>query len=349
LFSFHQPHVFSSFQRLALYGREYREVFVRTTELIYDLYMTKHKLDIALHLAEINLDSPVEPSYIPVPGEVELDGDRLVWRGVVAGMERTEYSNKDLLDRFITLADADKRQILSYARKWGVLHICEHGLPASHNPQHFGLSPEQTIEQCAPLGWPEIPERFGIPENEEDMEQLFSGWEPIDSWRSYSRDAQAILNIAAAIYNRKPREREDWERLAENADALVQADVSTQQKYLVQAVKRWLVAGNVRPDIVLTSVGRSKSNSVSEPRITLGGYGPAWGHLFGALACQLMYAITRAKGLAFCDGCGNTSVPARRPRTDRRNFCKLCQKRGEAIRLASADYRERKAREKLKR
>jgi hypothetical protein len=312
------------------------------TDFIYDLCMTKKEMDISLTLAGINLGSPIEPSYIPVPGVIELEGDKLIWRGVIPGLERTEYSNKELLDRFIHLADADAKQILAYARKWGVLHICEHGLPASHNPQLYSFSPEQTVEQCSPLGWPEIPERFGVIENEEEMEPLFSGWEPIESWRAYSRDAQAILNIAAALYRDRATRLEDWERLTNDAVGMMTADVHTKQEHLVRAVKSWLVAGNVRPDIVLTKLGRGRNKVVSEPRITLGGYGPAWGHLFGALACQLMYAITRAKGLAFCDGCVNTYIPTRRPRSDRRNFCESCQGRGEAERQASARYRKEK-------
>jgi hypothetical protein len=289
-----------------------------------------------------SLGRPVESSYMPVPGVIELDGDRLVWRGVSLGLERTRYSNKALLDGFIKLADADAIRILAYANTWGVLHICEHGLPASHIPQHYLFSPEQNIEQCSPLGWPGIPEHLGIPENDEDMEPLFSGWEPVESWREYARDAQAILNIAAALYNDQASRREDWERLTDDAEALLKADIERRQRALIQAVKSWLVAGNARPDIAFVKAGRGKNRPVHEPRITLGGYGPAWGHLFGALACQLMYAVTRARGLAFCDGCGNTFIPVRGPRSDRRNFCEPCQKRGEAVRLASANYRKRK-------
>jgi hypothetical protein len=316
---------------------------------MYDLCMMKKILDITLTRAEMigedgSLNRPTEVSRIPVPGVVKLDGDRLVWRGVSPGLERTVYSGKEMLGRFIQLArpNTTDEQIRDYASKWGVLHICEHGLPASHIPDSYSFSPLETVEQCSPLGWPAIPEDIELPEKEEDMEPLFSGWERIESWRYYAHEAQAILNIAAKLYAKEKVKPEDWKELTdEAAELLAREDVNNQLRYLIMLVKSWLALGNVRPDIICIPIGH-KDKSQIEPKITLGGYGPSWGHLFGALACQLMYAVTRAQGLAFCGGCGNTYIPQRRVRTDRRHFCDGCIRRGESKRLAAVAYRQRK-------
>ena len=55
--------------------------------------------------------------------------------------------------------------------------------------------------------------------------------------------------------------------------------------------------GNVRPDIMLKPAGRGKDPRLVEPRIILGSFGSTWGQMFGAPACQLMFAATRGQGL----------------------------------------------------
>ena len=46
--------------------------------------------------------------------------------------------------------------------------------------------------------------------------------------------------------------------------------------------------------------------------------------LFGALAVQLLMAVSRTGGLAICSGCGAPYVPKRRPNPRRRRYCPQC-------------------------
>jgi hypothetical protein len=49
-----------------------------------------------------------------------------------------------MLSRFVELSEAKPERIRDFARRWGVLSICEHDLPASHNPPRAAtrLSPK---------------------------------------------------------------------------------------------------------------------------------------------------------------------------------------------------------------
>jgi len=66
--------------------------------------------------------------------------------------------------------------------------------------------------------------------------------------------------------------------------------------------------------------------------------GQAFGYsdIFGALAVELLQAVGYPDTLAICDGCGKAFIPAMRPSTSRRNYCKDCGHRA-AIRDAACD------------
>src|SRR5262245_10593405 len=79
------------------------------------------------------------------PDRIDLVGNELVW--VQHQQDRTSDDVRSwrvsmildparmphLLHDFINLADADPDEIFKYAKRYGVLGICEHGIPAAHN------------------------------------------------------------------------------------------------------------------------------------------------------------------------------------------------------------------------
>ncbi|WP_373068561.1 hypothetical protein [Gemmatimonas sp.] len=89
-----------------------------------------------------------------------------------------------LLERFVRLCeDTDGQLIARYAQRFGVLEICSaHGLPSSHLPQRY--SPWATEAS------------FCLP----GRSSTGTRREPLEAWRSYSKMAQAILNIAARLH-----------------------------------------------------------------------------------------------------------------------------------------------------
>ena len=291
-----------------------------------------------------------------VPPMVAIDGDRLVWEGVVreAGGRRLGARQvaipPDLLARFVALADAPDAHIERFARRYGVLMICEHGLPCSHQratPVRRVVdraTVDQLIEagvmsivapllepvsDCYPLGWREA-----------------TTWEPIATWRRFSRHAGALLQLAAHVHQGGPTTRRAaearraahaplWKVVYDRDPARVDAwkvDTSGEcgRWSLMEVVQEWLVLGDVRP---------RPEWGAADATISLSGTG-----LFGALAVQLAFAVCQADGFASCSACGTPFVPQRRPAPGRRTYCEDCRAEGKPVRDAARAYRARQQR-----
>ena len=298
------------------------------------------------------------PGELLVPEVVELEGERLWWAGSV----RTRRLRPGLFQRFLDLAEAPAPKIRDYARRWGVLGICKHGLPASHNPDlrhvgqpwtgpkpilmaiamHHRLSHQERttarfiedaaealqplterVVGCRPLGWDERDARLPVGA---------LAWEPIDPWRLFSRQAHAILKIAERLKDGKVGNAADWQTVYTRSGKSApwwdqQVDVECLQ--LARVLNEWVSLGNVRPRISWRSAG--------SPEIHL--VGP---NLFSAIALQLTFAVAGSDGVAVCSGCGRAHLPSRRGRTEQRNYCSDCREHGVPLRDAQRDYRRRR-------
>src|SRR5260370_28123453 len=78
----------------------------------------------------------VDVEELRLPSQVMLRGDCLGWvfRPKAKGRVRVPSSPNKLLEPFLGLSDADAPRILDFARSWGTLTPCRHGLPTSHGP-----------------------------------------------------------------------------------------------------------------------------------------------------------------------------------------------------------------------
>jgi hypothetical protein len=59
--------------------------------------------------------------------------------------------------------------------------------------------------------------------------------------------------------------------------------------------------------------------------------------LFGALALQLSFVVSRSEGFELCSFCGEAYLPTRRPRPEQRHYCESCRDRGRPQADASRD------------
>src|SRR5262245_37585750 len=69
-----------------------------------------------------------------IPPVIDLDGggEWLVWANPRGG-GRSLRPPHQLLEEFVALASAQPEQVLRFARRWGVLHLCaRHQQPAGH-------------------------------------------------------------------------------------------------------------------------------------------------------------------------------------------------------------------------
>lgn len=120
------------------------------------------------------------------------------------------------------------------------------------------------------------------------------GQERFEDWRSYIGWATAIIRLAIGLATH------DFSPFRGVAKLL-----------LIDAIDQWIEQSNLRPRLDWTEHG---------PEITLTG-----GGVLGALGVELLHAVTRSPALAICDGCGAIYLPERKPRADRRRWCRDCR------------------------
>jgi hypothetical protein len=161
------------------------------------------------------LDRRLESDSWELPTRVELDGQKLIWaleRSPEPMPSKRVGRHDDLLTRFIGLADAPDRAIGEYARRFGVLGICEHGIPCG---THGGTG----VHHCSRLVDHDWDRLDADPEAYFDEWVSHPGskdsWDPIAGWRHYARQARAALAIAARVQVGQPGREEDWRTIYE--------------------------------------------------------------------------------------------------------------------------------------
>jgi hypothetical protein len=246
------------------------------------------------------------------------------------------------------------RAFVEFARRWGVLEICQHGLPRRHSA---GLS---TL--CRPLGHESI----------ED-----GGWEPMAAWRFFQRQAIVVLSVSDRLRRNERIDRETWQDLFDEdgprlafdraldfSDPVVsphtsqpldlrtgrpaerppvlswvleeddwdravwECDLGVQRWCAGLVMQSWLEVG--RPEMFVDWSGRGASVWVGARS------------LFGVLAMQLAFAASGSLGFAICHECRALFLPTRRAKAGQRTYCAECRENQVPLRDAARDYRERK-------
>lgn len=310
------------------------------------------------------------------PPHAQLNGDRLEWwydnwdpfKGEATPPDRST-SPKRMLDNFVSIR-TDK-DVLRFAQRFGVMFICQHGLPATHSSPHSTAYPWDDLPQpgekrgwCMALGSDNAKWSEGKGWNEEAL------WAPLDSWFHYVGLARAILNLGIALHSGQPGAVDDWKAVLTGGLARqigqeeVLAEVLAGKRsgragvipgfryyvpptapgrlYLSSAVSAWLYLGNVRPSLVWPPPDFHTRTEGGEPVLELHGGNPLC--VFGPLGVQLMVAVSKGHAVAICSGCGNPYLrEGRKPQAGRKNFCPEC---GElaANRLRQREWRRRKGR-----
>jgi hypothetical protein len=288
-------------------------------EFGYDLNMTTMDRDLGV----VFPDRPMQSGSVFVPRELRIADGFLLWRKSSAVYKDPKSG---MLAGFIRLWDLPDSDVLSYACKWGVLGLCEHELPCSHNQYPLGLM--EGVRPCLPmlqLPW-------------EGSDNWFK--EPLDLWRLWSRKSSSLMDIGARLNQGKAARLADWQVIqgvaptgleTESPHARLTEEVSKGRADLSWELDRWLAIGQVRPLIRWkkeTQKWQFCLDSVTS--------GP---NLFGLLALSLALSIAGTE-LAVCCSCGQSYLPDRRPDPDRRNYCSACGKTA-AQRDASRAYRQR--------
>ncbi|MEX0754702.1 MAG: hypothetical protein WD556_06225 [Actinomycetota bacterium] len=259
-----------------------------------------------------------------------------------------------LLDGFVRLAeDEDGQEILAYARRWGTLDLCRHGLPRSHPGVPSGNLALRVLQ--APR-----PSAAGGGSWCEAASQREWRVEPCSGWRRTGTVFALMTRAMIAVKKNEAPDPKVWgglhpefarisdlrsfrgvppakRGLAHRASAPPRPEplpLSTVQQ--TDEARRYV--GFLLDDLLrLADLRLAFQWTENVPKLTLS----SAGGLFVALVIQLVLAATGGVGFAICSGCARPYAPIRRPANGRRNYCVDCRDRKISARDAKRDYRAR--------
>lgn len=268
------------------------------------------------------LGKRVPSGEVSVPSGVRLtsDGAFLEWPWKTYRSAKSVKPGPAMFAGFVRLWDAEPDKIRAFAEKWGCLNVLENGSFASEGRFIEGDS--------------------------------FA--EPIEAWRYFSRRAEAVLSIAAALRQKKKANPADWCALSSLTDRMTKRDwarvgnsgtwgivvdrgfsaiadqsIETQQAMLWAEINLWM--------------------KLSGLALVLGcGDNPwAWrieisyeGHLLAAVALQIALTVCGTDGPSQCSGCGRLYYRAKAAKRGQDNFCEICG-REESVRRADSRRRQK--------
>ncbi len=245
-----------------------------------------------------------------VPQNIELSGDKLKWD--LEGKVIKTYPSRNLILEFADLANSGSKQVLAFAKKFGVLGLCKHQLPANHSKTSI-LTKNKTNSICQPLGE-----------------------ESIKLWFEFARNAQAILRISADLRRHRSTRQEDWLVLLANQEKELPTRVSSERQLIENSINLWLDLAGIKPQFNLEDetlyLAYPDSNS-----------------LFAELANQLTMKTGKIEGIVTCSECNRSGLldelahyRFRKPRSGTRFYCDDCREEGAPQKHADIMYRERR-------
>lgn len=236
------------------------------------------------------MDRSIQQGEVLTPA-VEFDAERreIKWSMRECGSGQPA---PDALERFLELGAASDEAVFQFARRNGVLAMCAHDLPCTHN-RPAAIQPGDEYG-CMPVGWP------------------YDCRESVRLWKGLAETFRAMVNLAAWLHDGRKTTPEQWGRFEmEPLHGPPQWEMSPAEAFrrITDWLNHWLRICEVTPSI-------SCLPGQCEIMITGGFSG-----LAGFLAVQLAAAIARTKGQAICSECGMGYLPKRKPNPNRLRFC----------------------------
>ncbi len=243
-----------------------------------------------------------------VPKNIELSGNILKWDLEQEVIEKNPDEN--LIRKFADLANSSPKEVLEFAKTFGVLGLCNHQLPASHSKISILGNPRSN---CQPLGE-----------------------ESIDLWYEFAKNAQAILNISLALRLHRRARDEDWLVLLANQKTELPESPRIKQQLIENSINLWLKLSGIRPQ--LNFEGRDLHLAY-----------PTSNSLFAELANQLVMITGETEGIYTCSECCRSGTwkqlatyRLRKPRRGTKFYCDDCRHDGAPQKHADINYQKKR-------
>ncbi len=232
--------------------------------------------------------------------ELSRDGARIIWRRPFDIVQSWDLDERDAFNDFVALdgepLETDK--LLRFARRYGPLLLCEHGLPRTH----LKVRSAETSSESLLLS-------HGVQQAFRRVQII----EEVAAWRPYVRQATTVLQIAGLLHKGTTAPTELWAPLRpllpavtdSSGQPIMETDqpLDVQRRALALAVQTWLDWGDVGVTYTLAATAKASSTA---GRVRVGA-----NTLFGSLALSLALAVARAPGMVQCAGCGEDFSPVR--------------------------------------
>jgi len=279
---------------------------------------------------------------------VKLDGNDLVWdssdgcnRWIIPSKLGTSGLMQIIAD-FIMLAEIEPCKFpaaaLKYARKWGNLGLCVHGLPTTHT-----VRPQPSGNASAIQG---LGTSCGLAQKGGFIR------EPLERWRLYTCQMRDVISLGRALRHPPPQLApllDTCKRLhtslgspPDQFGALLQngeVSIYTLTILVSEAVNNWLAMASLRP-LVTTRGTYNQIAEAGKAEFTLSLWPSASDiNLFVLLAVLLSLLIIGTLDIAPCAGdCGRWFRLRRQQRHSPRAYCPAC---GVRVSNLKAQHRRR--------
>jgi hypothetical protein len=271
-----------------------------------------------------------QPDHV-FDGAASFDSSSASAQAAIRNIESRQRA--DMLAQFVELYDSPDRNLLAYAKVWGRLRLCRHKVPYQHG--RLVGTPEALLKR--PSNDPNFLKQRQLNSRSGSINSVCMPLlrEPIETWRFFSKQANAMLNIAANLNLGMPGDDCDWDCVLAsglppyNPSIARPAELKLHRNYLLTSLRAWMSMSRFHPWIVNL-----------EGKIHLGE-----ADLFGKLSLELALAISRIKAPAVCSACGGQYDAVRRPSEGRSHYCSDPRCQRESARRRK--IRSRLARRKL--
>jgi hypothetical protein len=278
------------------------------------------EIEAGLALAGFDKDRPMKVGAIWAPPVARVEGEFLIYRlGDRAKRNASQGLLRGLLD-----AKSSPEAIIRFCKRWGVLGLCEHGIPASHG----SCVSRRAFHTEMVSGVSGIKASYGR--------------ESIASVRRFAGALESLLRIGAEMSQGRRGAASEWANAEEticgpdfpmwDPSPSTVNDLDISRNFLQMLVRRLIEICRIVPRFFWNRDTKSW-------QIDLDSQGSG-NNLPALLTIELIVTIADKDGFAICSSCHRAYIPARRPDPTRRNYCPQCGL-AAAQRDAAREYRRR--------